>query len=410
LRILIIGGAHMPETAAWLDKIADQGWDIHLFPPYDGEPLPTLRNLTLYRFARVRNPGLPGSVRLRGFWPIVPGSRLLPRVIGRLIPRWGTRVVALALLIRWLRPDIVHSLGIVDSGYLTVQAKDILQRRFPEWQFPRWIASDPSHHLDTYGGTPDQGPMIRHVLASCDDFQTDEPDGAELASALGFTGTIHSPTEPQTAVSAELLHPEQVRLTRQPGCTSARRVIALNGHQDWAGRALVGLRALERCADALQGYRVGIYFPGISPHTQEDVRLAARLFSTSTGIPVDFEFPSVWPSDSALWLQGGARIAIALSLDDSTLLSLPQAMYMGAFPIYSNTGCAGDWVRDGETGFLVQPEDPESVEAAIRKALADDSLVDRAGEENMRAINDRLEIRSDNQPNVGLYRQVASEI
>jgi len=75
---------------------------------------------------------------------------------------------------------------------------------------------------------------------------------------------------------------EHVTSLRQSGNTSTRRVILLKGYQHWAGRALVGVRALAMCADVLHGYTVAIY--AATP----DVEISAKLFSQDTGIPVEF--------------------------------------------------------------------------------------------------------------------------
>ena len=41
-------------------------------------------------------------------------------------------------------------------------------------------------------------------------------------------------------------------------------------------------------------------------------------------------------------------------------------------------------VRDGETGWLVPPEDPEALAAAIRAVAADEDEVERRGRESRR--------------------------
>jgi glycosyltransferase involved in cell wall biosynthesis len=79
---------------------------------------------------------------------------------------------------------------------------------------------------------------------------------------------------------------------------------------------------------------------------------------------------------------------------------------MGSFPIQSWTSCANEWVADGETGFLVPPEDPEVVEQAIRKALTDDALVDRAAEANYHTIAGRAEYRSLRRKTIEMYQYV----
>lgn len=63
-----------------------------------------------------------------------------------------------------------------------------------------------------------------------------------------------------------------------------------------------------------------------------------------------------------------------------------EAMAMGSFPIQSCTACASEWFTDGFSGLIVEPEDPEVVEKAIRKALLDDILVNSAAEINYNKI------------------------
>jgi glycosyltransferase involved in cell wall biosynthesis len=175
----------------------------------------------------------------------------------------------------------------------------------------------------------------------------------------------------------------------------------LKGYQGWAGRALVGLRAIELSADALKGYRVAVYLAG------QDVRIAAELVAQSTGIPIEIVPHS--PHEDILRLHGQARISIGLSISDAVSTSLLEAMVMGSFPIQSNTSCADEWIRCGETGLLVHPEDPEAVAAAIRRAVTNDALVDHAAEINARLAAERLD-QSVIQPQViAMYDKVAAQ-
>jgi glycosyltransferase involved in cell wall biosynthesis len=64
---------------------------------------------------------------------------------------------------------------------------------------------------------------------------------------------------------------------------------------------------------------------------------------------------------------------------------------MGAFPIQSDTACGSEWLVDGQTGLIVPPEEPEAVERALRKALLDDGLVDRALDANWAVARARLD-------------------
>jgi glycosyltransferase involved in cell wall biosynthesis len=176
----------------------------------------------------------------------------------------------------------------------------------------------------------------------------------------------------------------------------------LKGYQGWAGRSLVGLRALERCADMLKGYEVVIYLA--SP----EVVIAAELFQRSTGVNVRI-IPKGTSHVEILSLHGRARLSIGLSIGDAASTSMLEAMAMGSFPIQSWTSCADEWIEDGKSGLLVPPDDPEVVEKAIRKALADDALVDGAAELNYAVVGKRLNYYALKPMTVNIYNTVASE-
>jgi glycosyltransferase involved in cell wall biosynthesis len=188
---------------------------------------------------------------------------------------------------------------------------------------------------------------------------------------------------------------------KHPGKTSARRLILLKGYHGWAGRALVGLRAIELSADVLQGYRIAIYMA--SP----EVRIAAELLSKKTGIPI--ELVPHCSHVEMMRLYGQARIYVGLSISDAISTSLLEALVMGAFPIQSCTSCADEWIVDGESGFIVPPEDPEPVSAAIRRVISDDHLVDQAAEINWKTAESRLDENILRPQVIAMYEKVVSE-
>jgi len=61
------------------------------------------------------------------------------------------------------------------------------------------------------------------------------------------------------------------------------------------------------------------------------------------------------------------------------ITSLFEGMAMGKLVICSRTGTTADYVRDGETGLLVAPEDPDALRAAITRVLADPEEARRIG-------------------------------
>ncbi len=387
----------MPDSvhaARWINQVSGRGWDVHLFSAYEAPPHPDLRNVTVYNFSSARPAGLHGSVRLRGLWPLRRGAARLAHEARSRFPHWSERSTWLAQVVRRIKPDIVHSQEIQHAGYLTLAAKQKFKGQFPPWIVANW-GSD----IYLFGRLADHVEKIKAVLAACDYYHCECHRDVGLAREFGFKGEAL----PVCPVSGgfDLAWMKQFRGTEP---TSARRVIALKGYQNWAGRALVGLRALQLCADALKGYRVMIHM------ATPEVMLAAELAAQSIGIPfeVDPVINRKMKRPDILRMHGSARISIGLSISDAISTSLLEAMIMGAFPVQSNTGCGDEWLKHGETGLLVPPEDPETVAVAIRRAIADDQLVDDAAEANAQLAARRLDSSVIEPQVLAMYKKVCA--
>ena len=369
MRILFVARQDSIHTARWISQVAGRGWDLHLFPSVPGmaEPHPNLRDVTVYGVSSRRRRGLDPSVRLRG---LVPAARAAGVLSWKLEPRFPS---ALAWLVRRLKPDIVHSLEMQRAGYMTLAAK----QKGPDG-FPPWIVSNWGSDISVFGRVPEHADRIRAVLSECDYYSCECERDVALARDFGFTGTV-LPVRPN-AGGFDLA---KVRELREREVPSRRRVIALKGYQHWAGRALVGLKAIELAADKLRGYRVALHSPG------EYVELAAALASQASGIPIDIVSRAT--HEEIVELHSTARASIALSIGDGISTSSLEAMAVGSLPIQSSSSCLGDWVRDGETGLLVDAEDPHSVARALERAVADDALVDDAARLNSAVVEERLD-------------------
>lgn len=387
MRILFVAMTDSIHTARWIAQIADQGWDLHLFPSIEcGLTSPVFRNLTVHHAIRGKSEGIDRSVKTRGipfFSDFV--SRGAGKVMQRIWPR--RQAERLHHLVNRLRPDLVHSLEIQHAGYLTLEVKKRIGSQFPPWIVTNW-GSD----ISLFGRLPEHEPLIRDVLKNSDYYSCECRRDVRLAEAFGFRGTI-LPVAPCTG-GFDLNYVQELR-TAVP--VRARRAIMLKGYQGWSGRALVGLRALERCADALEGYEVFVY--SASP----EVVLSAQLFQVKTGIPLTVVPPGT-PHNEMLRLHGRARISIGLGISDGISTSFLEALTMGAFPIQSWTACADEWAEDGKCALLVPPEDADVVEQAIRRALTDNDLVERAAELNWETAVQRLDQNMLRDMAVDMYR------
>lgn len=390
MRILFVAMPDSVHTARWIKQLAGQNWDVHLFPVYDAEPHEDLTNVTLHTFSTARRPGLNSQVRLAGPYPLRKGSYILSQAAGHFFPQRTARPVRLASLVRRLKPDVVHSLEMQRGAYLTLEARALLGGKFPPWFVSSW-----GNDIYLFGRLAEHAPKVAAVLAACDYFTADCARDIELAFQHGFGG-VAFPAVPGGG-GFEI---ERARRVRPPGPTSARRLIALKGYQNWAGRALNGLRAIELCVDVLKGYRVVIHLPN------PDVAIAAELMSQKTGIPVELMPKSSY--DRSLRLHGEARVSIGISISDGLPNSTMEAALMGAFPVQSDTSCVGEWLRDGETALLVPPDDVEAIAAALRRAVTDDELVDRAAEFNFRLIAEKLSQAVVQPQVIGMYEKIVA--
>jgi hypothetical protein len=372
MRILFVAMPDSLHTARWISQIADQGWEIYLFPAYIGPIRPEIKNATIFGSLPRGKNSMNSRIKFV-WWTILPfWLDYLVTKISR-IPSSAFARKSLAIIIRRIRPDIIHSLEIQHAGYLTLAAKEKLSDTFPAWIVTNW-GSD----IYLFGRLPTHKPKIQAILSGCDYYSCECQRDIELAKQLGFQGEI-LPVLPNTGGFSL---PELIPL-KNNATPASRRTILLKGYQNFAGRALVGLQALRLCADLLEGYTIAIF------SANDDVRVAAELFQQDTKIPV--EIIAAVSHDTLLGIHAKSRIYIGLSISDAISTSLLEAMVMGAFPIQSCTACADEWIEEGVSGFIVPPEDPHVIAQAIRRAIEEDDLVNHAAEINAQTAVERLD-------------------
>jgi glycosyltransferase involved in cell wall biosynthesis len=391
MRILFVAMSNSIHTARWISQIQDQGWDVYLFPVQWCDPHPLFRHITVFGGKPWRASYLDKSVKYK-WWTGLYSFRdgIEGRIKHQILTK--NKEIALAKVIKAVKPDIIHSLEFQHAGYMLLQAR----RQFGD-KFPTWIATNWGSDIYLFGKFAEHQKPIREILETCDYYSCECQRDISIARTMGLNASI-LPVLP----NAGGIDLENAIRFRQEGPVSRRKHIIVKGYQGWAGRAFVALQALKLCQEILKDYTITLYVSG------EETEIAARLFSYETGIPV--EIIPYSSHEEILRQFGKARIYIGLSISDGISTSLLEAMVMGAFPIQSCTACADEWIEQGAGGFMVPPEDPHEIAQAIRSALLDDALVDKAAEKNLEVARQRLDYSKIKTQAIGIYQNIFKSI
>lgn len=420
--ILFVAMQMSTHTARWINQLSGAGWDIHLFPVNHMAVHPALRDITIHQPFWVVRPrdavlrvagrlfrkltGRPslrtGNLdavgnRIRAVYPVPVLSRWVPYLNALSRVRlgesdqtapaiFGPRV--LARLVSRLKPDLVHSLEFQHCGYLTLAAKDRSGPGFPKWMATNW-GSD-IYHYRTHEPHRQQ---ISRLLRSVDFYSCECERDVGLARELGLTAPV-MPVMPNTG-GFDL---QVVGTLRDFAPASVRRIIMVKGYQHFAGRALTALEALERCIPELAGYCIVVYSPSHE--------VLQRVRDLREYLGVDIKVLPHTSHEHMLQMFSRARIYLGISVSDAISTSLLEAMATGAFPIQTNTSCCNEWIKDGISGFEVPADNSAVIADRIRRALADNELVDRAAAVNWEMVQERLDERVLREKAQQIYRSV----
>ncbi len=388
MKILVVAKTDSIHTVRWLSQIADQGWEVHVFPSVLGGIVHSqLKGVIIHDdFLKFDK-----KVRIKpaSFFKLLMAS---PDLIKSRLNYKEFHIKRLGKLINKINPDIIHSLEFQTAGYLVSEVKSKYNSKFP-----KWIATNWGSDIYYFGRFPEHEEKIREVLSGCDYYSCECQRDVFLAKQFGFTG-VTLPVYPN-AGGFDLLG---ISSFRQPGPASDRRIIMLKGYQGWAGRALIGIEALGRCADLLGDYKIKVYSVA---DAVSGVPEAVEKLRKSSNIDIQI-IPKETSHSDILKLHGSARISIGLSITDGISTSFLETIVMGSFPIQSSTACTTEWIEDGKTGIIVPPEDCSLIEAAIRKALTNDNMINRAALANYKVAEERLSYDLLKEKTVNFYRAV----
>ena len=285
--------------------------------------------------------------------------------------RW--RAYFLARLIIKHKPAVIHFHEMQHGAYifnLIVSHKGIPNNS-------RNVISTWGSDLVLYSWINEHKSQISSCLRWVDVLTAERESELEDAQRLGFIGEFRAPVYITLGRAIEDL----TKISKP----SSRTIILVKGYQDNPGRALNALRVVSKLKNELKDFKVLVY------SASESVRVQVDILRYRDSIDI-----SVLPRVSYEQMQeyfGKTRVSISLAVSDGLPGVLVEAMQAGAFPIQSENSAADDFLIQGESGFIVDPWDLDSIQEALRQALSNDAMVDSESTINHKMLQEKYSMR-----------------
>lgn len=265
---------------------------------------------------------------------------------------------------RWLSPGVPYGVILHGTELLLLDAK-IHRGAFKRWS-ARTLLGGAAVLVANSTWTAD---LARHVL-----------DTLGERDAAGRVRVVPLGTEPSHFHPGIDPTPMRIRYALGSGAPWLLTVSRIEWHKgiDTVIKALPAIRA------AHPGTRYAV--AGVGPRRVELDRLVERL-----GLGDAVKFLGSVPDADLPALYNAADLYVGASRRHELLvegfgISLVEASACGLAVVGGRSGGVPDAVRDGETGILVDPDDPAAVAAGVNRLLSDEALRRRMGEAGRRAV------------------------
>lgn len=164
---------------------------------------------------------------------------------------------------------------------------------------------------------------------------------------------------------------EKMRIREEIGVKESKMVLSV-------GR-FIPIKGMDVLLNAAAGFPqdVGFYFVGGEP-TEEYLRIQKER-----GLK-NVHFIGFKNKESVLQYYRAADLFVLPTRNDTWGLVIGEAMAQG-LPVVTTTRCVAgtEFVKEGETGYLVAPDDPAALHAAVKKMLEDETQLKRMAENSL---------------------------
>ena len=355
-KVLVVAMLDSIHTARWLKLFSQNDIDFVLFPSTPNRRIHSQIKLLI-------------NTNGRSTYQIVPGMRTLALPLGIADLFLGNRIRAkiLQMLINksQIDFDVVHAHETQHAGYLTSIAIRKLNKK------PKIFLSIWGSDLYWFGQFKKHRIKIRTLLEKIDQIILECERDIKFAYKLGYNGT-----KPILVSASGGFDAIEIDLGLRSPPPSERNVVLVKGYTGFVGRADLALKAIESISSELTDFKIIVY------STDVRTRQIIRQLRRTTNLRITSFKKHQLDHSSMLALFRESRIHIGISESDGMPGSLREAMLNGCISIQTSTSCGDEWIKHLKTGFLVSVKNHYEIIEAIRIALMDLELRDRAAEEN----------------------------
>jgi len=363
-KVLIVAMADSVHTGRWISQFDGEAINFMLFP---STPHRRVHSLIKQRL----NQEIETKVRISKWM----SWAALPLGIADLVFANFFRAKFLSHEIDKFQPDVIHIMETQHAGYLTDRALTAVKSK------PRVILSIWGSDLFWFQKFAKDREKMSRLFPKVNILITECERDEALATEFGFIGECLYGIPASGGVDRRLLKDLSLQIL-----PSKRKTIAIKGYSGFVGLGLQAVRSLVPLVNELRSYEIVIYSCSF-----QTARIAKRIRKQSgLNIQINLKHSMTTKQMEDLFLS--ARVVVGASLSDGLPATVKEAICNGAFPVQTNTSCAGEWLKDEVSVLLVPPNDMSALSAAILRALTDDHLVDNAAEVNQKIARDQMDL------------------
>lgn len=368
-RILFIGFGNSSHTHSWIDLLEKAEINVRLFSMPGTQPPNNWPVLTYVS-------QLKGDENLTRRFLYHETNTLLKIFLSNIKSKFGYHPLTseewLAQIIREWKPDVIHTLGLFDNQggefFLKIREQFNLQS-IGKWVLQLRGGSD----LALRHNMPECKPVIQQALENCDYIICDNYKNIQYSEEFGIPRSKFAPFVPVPGTGGIDFSESNDSAVIPP--SKRERIILWPKAYDckWS-LALPVLEAIRNCWEKIAPCE--IYLLAITPDTNEWFMTLPEEIRNHCHVHTRI------PRSEVVALMKQARILLAPSLVEGVPNSLYEAMTYGAFPIVSPLETIIPIVKNEANVLFARNLYPDEIGAAIMTAMNDDSLIDKAANEN----------------------------